>query len=596
MAQNDKANPILVSNKALQQPQEATEKILTTTGTILYANEFSGINPVAMPDDWKAALNSDYGETGNNIIIQLQQKVQQMADGPWYVDSRDGVLYIHNRKFQEPSVADYTYQSENGELLNVTFETQYVTKVIRASTSTGIDFNKGLQTEVVGMGQTNVRMADQTYLEYFDPQTGSYKPQSAINAYNAGKLSYESLMTLNERVKQFRKTSTSAFTASQWDQIKAINKRKTEEQRRAQQEYTDQKWEEYKAASYYYGNADAIYREKGITETLETKDLEANVTEFLTGVYGAQGGLVQAELEDAARNGTLDGILKNRFQSTTYTFTNRRKGDGGATVEAWTKTKWGHDSNGSINRDQIDRNPYVRRIGDMSNDGYFPVFTKTQVEATVSGYRLLRAYYSRKYGTSIDQDLSRRVLASANGSRKITEKKLMAKALVVGRPSLQTSQVITLHNVGKKWSGSWYIKKCVHRLEGSSGYTVELELTRHKAIEGHSAAVQSNSHGHSTAGRNNGGKVSTKALTSMNLTSAESTYFNAASTTKKEDLIILKMAGVNDAVVPKGNTGDLSRTNKIRFDMVRTPTTEERMKYGRAAAQAVDSGIKTTHK
>ena len=56
------------------------------------------------------------------------------------------------------------------------------------------------------------------------------------------------------------------------------------------------------------------------------------------------------------------------------------------------------------------------------------------------------------------------------------------------------------------------------------------------------------------------------------------------------------MAGVNDAVVPKGNTGDLSRTNEISLDMVRTPTVEERKKYGRAAAQAVDSGIKTTHK
>ena len=601
MAQNDKANPILVSNKALQQPQEATEKIITTTGTILYANDFSGINPVAMPDDWKEALNSDYGETGNNIIIQLQQKIQQMADGPWYVDSRDGVLYIHNRRFQEPSVAEYTYQSENGELLQVTFETQYVTKVIRASTSTGINQNKGLQTEVVGMGQTNVRMADQTYLEYFDPQTGAYKPQSIINAYNAGKLSYSSLLTLNDRVKQHIGNNRSAFTQSQWDQIRAIRRRKAEEQRRAQQAYTDQKYEEYQAAGL---DAAAKYREQGITETLETKDLEPNVTEFLVGIYGSQGGLVQAELDNAARNGTLDGILKNRFQSTTYTFTNRRRGDGGATVEAWTETKWGSGINPHINRDDmdyvnrndIDRNPYVRRIGEMSSDGYIPVFTKTQVEATVSGYRLLRAYYSRKYGASIDGDLSRRVLAAANDSRKITEKKLMAKAIVVGRPSLQTSQVINIQNVGKKWSGSWYIKKCVHKLEGSSGYTVELELTRHKAIEGHSAAVQSNHHGHSTSDRSRGGHVSAKSLTNTNLTSAESTYFNAASLTQKEDLIILKMAGVNDAVVPKGNTGDLSRTNKISFDMVRTPTAEERKKYGRAAAQAVDSGIKTTHK
>lgn len=592
MAENDKANPILVSNQALQKPQEATEKFITSTGTVLYANGYSGIGQVAMPDDWKEALNSDYGETGNNIIIQLQQKIQQMADGPWYVDSRDGVIYIHNRKLQEPSVADYTYQSENGELLQASFETQYVTKVLRASTSTGINMNKGLQTEVVSYGQHNVRMADQTYMDYLDPQTGSYKPQSAINAFNAGKLSYSSLIVLNDRVKQTRGTNKSAFTEKQWQQIRAINERQRIEQRRAQQEYTDKQYEEY---SSHGRNAYSISLEKGVTETLETKDLEANVTEFLTGIYGSQGGQVQAELENAARNGTLDNILKNRFQSTSYTFTAKRKGDGGATVEAWTPTKVGI-VNGHLSIDEIDRNPYIHRLGWMSNEGYVPVFTKTSVEATVSGYRLLRAYYSRKYGPSIDQDLSRRILAAANQARKITEKKLQAKVLLVGRPSLKTSQVITLHNIGKKWSGSWYIKKCIHKMDGSSGYTTELELIRHKGVEGYEAAVQSNSHGHDTSGRNRGGTVSSKALTNINLTSTEAIYFNAASKTKKEDLAILKMAGVNDAVVPRGNTGDLSRTNKISFDLVRTPTVEERKKYGRAAAQAVDSGIKTTHK
>ena len=593
MAENDKANPILVSNQALQKPQEATEKHIESTGTVLYANSYSGIGQVPMPEDWKEALNSDYGETGNNVIIQLQQKIQQMADGPWYVDSRDGVIYIHNRKLQEPPVADYTYQSENGEVIQASFETQYITRVLRASTSTGIDMNKGLNTEVVSYGQQNVRMADQTYMDYFDPQTGSFKPQSAINAYNSGKISYSSLLALNERVKQYKGTNRSSFTTNQWKQIRAINKRKTEEQRRAQQEYTDRQYQEYSAAGI---NAASVYREKGITETLETKDLEANVTEFLAGIYGSQGGQVQAELENAARNGTLDNILKNRFQSTTYTFTNRRRGDGGATVEAWTETKVGHSSQGSISRDEIDRNPYLHRTGEMSNDGYFPVFTKTTVEATVSGYRLLRAYYSRKYGSSIDQDLSRRVLSAANQSRKITEKKLIAKVTVIGRPSLKTSQVITLHNVGKKWSGAWYIKKCIHKLEGGSGYTTEMELTRHKGVEGYSAATQTNHHGHNTSNRNSGGEVSSKALTNINLTSAESNYFNAASRTKKEDLAILKMAGVQDAVTPRGNTGDLRRTHRISFDLVRTPTVEERKKYGRAAAKAVDSGIKTTHK
>lgn len=593
MAENDKANPILVSNQALQKPQEATEKFITSTGTVLYANEYSGIGQVAMPDDWKEALNSDYGEPGNNIIIQLQQKIQQMADGPWYVDSRDGVVYIHNRKLQEPSVADYTYHSENGELLQASFETQYVTKVLRASTSTGINMNKGLQTEVVSYGQHNVRMADQTYMDYYDPQTGSYKPQSAINAFNAGKLSYSSLLALNDRVKQTSGTNKSAFTENQWKQIRAINQRQIEEQRRAQQEYTDKKYEEYSSAGR---NAAEIYREKAITETLETKDLEANVMEYLSETYATQAPQVQAELDAAARNGTLDNILKRRFSEHPYTFLPTRPNDGGATVDAWAIHKWGQDRNGHISRDEIDRNPYVHRTGEMSNDGYFPVFSKKSVEATVSGYRLLRAYYSRKYGPSIDQDLSRRVLAAANQARKITEKKLQAKVLVVGRPSLKTSQVITLHNVGKKWSGSWYIKKCIHKIEGSSGYTTEMELTRHKRLDGHSALVESNTHGHDTSPRNTGGKPSAKSLTNINLTSAESVYFNAASRIKKEDLAILKMAGVEDAVVPRGGVGGYQRAQKFSFDLVRTPTAEERKKYGRAAAQAVDSGIKTTHK
>ena len=82
MADNGKANPILVSNQALHKPQEATEKFITSTGTVIYANGYSGIGQVAMPDDWKEALNSDYGETGNNIIVQLQQKIQQNQFSP----------------------------------------------------------------------------------------------------------------------------------------------------------------------------------------------------------------------------------------------------------------------------------------------------------------------------------------------------------------------------------------------------------------------------------------------------------------------------------------------------------------------------------
>lgn len=594
MADN-KANPILISNQALQQPQPVTESFKESTGTVIYANEYSGLGKITMPDDWRSALNSDYGETGNNVIIQLQQKIQQMPDGPWYVDTRDGVLYIHNRKLQEPARAAYTYQGENGELLQVSFETQYVTKTRRASTATGIDFNKGLNTEVLSNGQQNVRMVDQqTYYDYYDPTTGVYKPQSIINAYRNRRVSFGTVMAFSNRYKQDRGGGKKTpFTSAQWSTIHQIRGQQIKEDRAKQQAYTDKKYKEYQATDRGTGGvrAGGIYIDQAVDETLETKDLEVNVQEFLVGFYANDAAQVQAELEQAARNGTLEGILKRRFRSSSYTFKNQRN-DGGAVVEAWTTTKMGPGPHRvGYNQKAIDNNPNVHRISDMGNDGYATVFTKTAVQATVSGYRLLRAYYSRKYGDSIDQDLSRRVLASVNQSRKHTERKLQAKATVIGRPSLATSQVIILHNVGKRWSGAWYIKKCLHKIEGSSGYTTELELTRHKGLESYSASTEKNTHGHDTSKRVSGGAPSSKALTNINLTSAEANYYNAATSLNKEDLAVLKLAGVQDAVVPRGNVGDLSKTTKVSFVLTRRPTAAERKKYGRQAQQAIQGGI-----
>ena len=34
-----------------------------------------------------------------SVLVQLEAKMAAYGNGPWYVDSRDGVIYIHNRKF-----------------------------------------------------------------------------------------------------------------------------------------------------------------------------------------------------------------------------------------------------------------------------------------------------------------------------------------------------------------------------------------------------------------------------------------------------------------------------------------------------------------
>ena len=100
----------IISNKVYESLQVPTENTRTTTGKVLYANKYSGVAEVAMPEDLKALIDSDFGLVGKNILVQLEQKMKGYTNGPWYVDSRDGVIYIHNRKFNEEPVCTYTYQ------------------------------------------------------------------------------------------------------------------------------------------------------------------------------------------------------------------------------------------------------------------------------------------------------------------------------------------------------------------------------------------------------------------------------------------------------------------------------------------------------
>ena len=129
----------VISNKVYESLQVPTEQSRNTVGKILYSNSFSGVAQVPMPADLKALIDSDLGLIGNNILVQLEQKMKGYPNGPWYIDSRDGVIYIHNRKFTQEPEYNYIYQSENGEVLKVSFNMQNVKKRVKAILSQTVD-------------------------------------------------------------------------------------------------------------------------------------------------------------------------------------------------------------------------------------------------------------------------------------------------------------------------------------------------------------------------------------------------------------------------------------------------------------------------
>lgn len=144
----------LVSNQVFDKIQEPTEYHSILNGTIIYANKYMGLPEVPMPPDWVDHLDAQGGGIGNNPLIQLEAKLKDMADGPWYIDDRDGILYIHNKDFQADSVHTYVYQQENGEIISVSFSTQSQNG-IKTYQSTGMFGSKSLSLNMGGYFGSN---------------------------------------------------------------------------------------------------------------------------------------------------------------------------------------------------------------------------------------------------------------------------------------------------------------------------------------------------------------------------------------------------------------------------------------------------------
>ena len=138
-----KAEPRLISNQVYEHIQPITiEEEIIPKRIVLYANNFSGLDPT--DEELNNLLGNTVGMAGNNVLVQLKKKFSTFRNGPWYIDSRDGVVYIHNRKNSISNVHDYTYNRENGELLSATFTIQEVYKPFAGIKSALDALGKGL--------------------------------------------------------------------------------------------------------------------------------------------------------------------------------------------------------------------------------------------------------------------------------------------------------------------------------------------------------------------------------------------------------------------------------------------------------------------
>ena len=481
-------NTNIISNPVYQSLQVG-EGYESTTGTILYANKYSGVSPVDMPDDIKSILDSNLGSVGTNPIIQLKNKLAALPNGPWYIDCRNGILYIHNKKFKEDSVHSYVYQSENGEVLSLTFETQRRTKSLGHSTGGGIDpFSK----DIVGVN-SNVKSST--------PGPGAkreeYKPWAS-------------------RVKAvIDKTRVNDTQVTNRIQVEAIAKQRTKalQKKKANQKVTtDKAYKNYKNG--YTVNRQFTDQLKGSSNARKDKwaqklysklsannrvDLSSYVAEEWKKTHNRSAVLkLVREYFGYGKHTIFAKVWKEQWvDPTTYTGNNTFRG----TPKPWTAFNGGYSDRKEVRESvgRMGRDPQIKVLSnvdilkDSQYGGHYriKVFRLANVKGVVESAQIITDWLIRlsNPGYSSTGRITTRggtggfggsyiPSLTGNTGRTVTEKKLVVTMRVIGRPSLESSQIIHIGNVGEKWSGDYYIKTCSHDMSPDIGYTCTLELTK----------------------------------------------------------------------------------------------------------------------
>lgn len=510
--------PKLISNPVYEAMQPATlSREPVAKSTILYANRFSGVGEIKMIDEELiSVMNSTVGGAGNNVLVQLKKKMSTFRNGPWYIDSRDGAVYIHNRKMSQESVYTYIYQSENGEVLYASFKTVEVFKpmagiasALNALTKTIIhqqnqmmEFNSQppqieslLPTPGVDPRYPHVKKGDLERIKktYRDRPASLMEQElarlEALNSYaefskqrrQRSEQMHKKYMSQSpeERVRNLNKLRDQAFEDSNhpamFDYVIKTNPRALTS------------WNNYESSLRYYRDPNNPHVKAAYQEAIEefrkvnvsTKDLPAHYSTFVRNIdtktvtvpnYAAASGdgkFAQEALEKAKQKAAQEAINEFAKSHPELLISNPRL----VHVE-WRNIGQGYPTIGSSLASQ-----QFKGVVRFCYEGYGT--SNNQVTADrllmdVSDRYAGSKYHRPQMGNAASQIRN----AMSNLGRGAKEKRLQAEIRVVGNPILECMQQVNILNVGKKHSGVWYITSISHSLEHGQGYVCDIQLSK----------------------------------------------------------------------------------------------------------------------
>lgn len=472
----------LVDHQVFQQIQTTTSDHPIGKGTIIFANSFTG-TPVDMDQRVRDALTSEALFVGNNPLVQLNKALQRLEKGPWYIDCRGEALYIHNKPYSTPAVHNYVYAHENGEVLSISFKTQYRTKNATRSASSSFDgFRKSMKTTSTGISVgSEQELAEQAAAMKGDQLRASPNPNYLSPDIESERGYWETHWRSNipstspkqiqaEADKEFKRTAKEDYEHMKTESpevhtnlVQSLLRNKnmghgSQGEKEFKQRFKEVENNPSKVQSLFqeYFGHDTVMIDNGTYRPMvETKSLSELVGKGTTYIpaYNSNGKAIGASY--VFKNGSANSL---------------RGGDFTYSVEKFLKDKgYVLVSKPSTKREQ--------HIGFFSHGNVqVQIVHKVRSKYPLSAVQLMTDYYSRSLDDPRRAFMRYLMNHSMNNrTRKVTEKRLEVEMRVVGRPTLTASAKIHIENIGSR-SGDYHVKRVIHRLS-PEGYTCSLTLS-----------------------------------------------------------------------------------------------------------------------
>ena len=424
-----------------------------------------------------------YLGTYNNTWGQLKGYIKSLPGGPYYLDARDGKLTIHNKK-NLPPIRSYTYMGGNGELLEFSVKSNYVKSTVEVSANTDLDSDKNMTRDlgmVINDVTDPVAKPNSNYSAFADWRIHPLDPYAVYPAYqfNGGSpwrqyINYDEetgklipsrqgqlLAGFSDGPRQFSlraNTGSSSYTStgkdgkvnasyvfsSEEDAIAAIQKdpRLSDEELKKGLSDLRRSYEVFKKIQIS-GDIDDLSPEEIAASLHDLNRLDFKITRKIP-IHKIVSG---SELYDMGEK-TLNS--KPVFSPNNATYNEKVIARVQNQGFDYLKTQYPNTS-----------------VFERTSEGGATVTYEVELEIPLSGARIF---------SQLDKIVAPDTLV--NDLIQTTIDQVTATARVLGRPELESSHTIQVNNVSNRYSGLWYIKKAVHRINTGIGYNIDIDFVK----------------------------------------------------------------------------------------------------------------------